>query len=230
MENQENVPLAPVFQVPFSPPIDNPNKTAEWAQVLEIDFDIKGRHLWFYFSRRSKFIPISGQSDLDRLINNVCNISYKWDYNVASYPKINCASPLSLMNDQNCYVIYKLSDRNWQFVRIGRPITVGKLGMDKKAYFNGKRVFASASDSDPGTEFDADPATARDGSKVAYFIADAREAGRNEPNNHYDHAINLHVDLIFEAQPPLPTSTSVARYYMPLVIDPDIRYPGGSQP
>jgi hypothetical protein len=115
-------------------------------------------------------------------------------------------------------------------VRIGRPITVGTKGSSKQAYFNGKRVFTSATDSDRGTDFDAHPSTARDGSKVAYFIADAHEAGKDEPNNHYDHAINLHVDLIFEAQPPLPTSTSVARYYMPLVIDPDIRYPGGSQP
>jgi hypothetical protein len=134
------------------------------------------------------------------------------------------------MNDRTSYIIYKLSDRNWQFVRVGRPITVGAKGMNKKAYFNGVRVFKGAADKDSGTDFNANPPQPRDGSKIAYFIADATEAGKNEPNNHYDHAINLHVDLIFEAKPPLPTTPPTPRYFMPLVIDPDIRYPGGSQP
>jgi hypothetical protein len=87
MEHKENAGLAPIFGIPFSPPIDNPNKTAGWAQVLEIDFDIKSQGLWFYFSRRSKFIDVSGQYNINNLINDVCNIAYKWDYNAPSYPK-----------------------------------------------------------------------------------------------------------------------------------------------
>ncbi len=67
---------------------------------------------------------------------------------------------------------------------------------------------ASGNSSDFGDE----DAALRDRCKIAFLAAKGKAAT-------YDHAINLHVDLVFDRVKPR---------LMPLMIDPDVRYPGGS--
>jgi hypothetical protein len=52
---------------------------------------------------------------------------------------------------------------------------------------------------------------------VAYFLSDGQKAKGSKTS--YIHPINIHVDLVYEG---------LATDYMPLIIDPDIRHPGGS--
>lgn len=213
-----------VFTVPFQRPLPLRSSTRPlYAIIREVDYRREGTddELWFYYSRWSDNVDVPSVNRLEELINDVADRDYRWDHQSPSYPDPTkpFTSLLSLKNTQVSYVIFKLSDKPWQFCGRGRPITVGRKGMQKEAYFEGHRVFSGWNEKDTGTPFD-DPDPPKNGSKVAYFIADAEKAGRNEPRNEYSHPMNLHVDL--------RQTVNGDKYYMPIIIDPDVRYPGGS--
>lgn len=187
--------------------------------VREIDFEIRENELWFFFSKWSLDKDLNTTTNsaslaaLEAVIDDIIEGGYKFDYEKPSIPKPKYSSPLSLMNGRSSWIVYVLSNKNWQYVRRGRPITMGASVPGGK-YLNARRVPGSGfADRNPGTAFDSPPPWI-DGHKVAYFMA-------NGQASNYSDSINLHVDLVYDGP---------KKRYLPIMIDPDIRWPGGSQP
>lgn len=119
-------------------------------------------------------------------------------------------SPLDLNCQENCYIVFKLaSDWNWQFDPDGNAFTTK---VQESKYFNlvharyvGGKVVKTGPGEAPG-----------EGCKLLYLRA------RGETNQ-YDDGFNLVVELNLD-----PTPTGDKRRTK-LVIDPDIRNPGGSE-
>ncbi|HEV2818528.1 MAG TPA: nucleotide synthetase [Allosphingosinicella sp.] len=179
------------------------------ATVREIDFEISedGKELDFFFSRADFSVPIS--VDLNTLLRDIRDNAFGYGNNAQKEPRDPFESRLSLGNKKYVYVIYRLSDnKRWQFCRDFAPITLGKKAADSGRYFEARRF-----DKDGVARKIKDGTPAKDESIVAYFIADNENSG-----NYNGHSINLHVDLLYQG----------TRRRLPITIDPDIRYPGGS--
>ncbi|HWT13731.1 MAG TPA: nucleotide synthetase [Allosphingosinicella sp.] len=213
--------LSPFTQPSYPTGVFSGEDRPEYAVVREIDYKeqtLPGsggvKELTFYFSRHSKNVKLADdpyKGDFRKLLLEVCtNAPGKGE----SKPGKPFNSPLSLLNDKLIYVIYRLSeDKNWQFSREGPPITVGQAAHDLGTYYDAFRVDKGGY-ADRGT----DPKFVRDGCRVAHFIADGAKIV--EQAGCYSHPINLHVDLIW--------TEGGREHYMPIIIDPDVRYPGGS--
>jgi len=205
----------PYYQIP-----PHTGKRPSWAIVREIDFEVRHNELWFYFSKGSKNIQVGNEAAFGKLIDRILDDGLDW-LDVGT-PEPPYASPLSLQNKRFSYIVYVLSSRNWQFGRHGLPITAGKNAQptvpnptpDQFFYTDAYRVGESFTDKDMGTPFEQEGAEPKDNCKIAYVIAKGDKAGAV-----YSHALNLHVDLIYEGK---------KRRFIPLMIDPDVRYPGGS--
>lgn len=220
----QNEPSRLIVTIPFEevPEESTTVGTPTLATVREVDFatDSAG-NLNFFYSRGSNDVDLARYNGIGGLADAL--IGENFDYDIDREPPLQDPptsdryfSRLSLRNGELRYVVYALSDRNWQFARLGRPITIGTTAVESAVYLRARRVWATGADGyDEGTEFDADESLARNGSRVAYMIADGAAARqKQEP---YSHRINLHVDLKFSGP-----------RFIPLMVDPDIRFPGGS--
>jgi hypothetical protein len=200
----------------------------KWAIVMEIDFkehvNTDGvKELLFYFSRYNDVVNLEAYGGIERLINDVSRPGFTFTHDEPIYPDpvLPHSSPLSLRNEQRSYVIYRLSAKNWQFGRRGYPITVGTADDDKDYCFDAFKVPSSGyADRNPGFAFTSMTETPLDNCKVAFFISDGEHALHVGGENEYSHAINLHVDLVYK---------SPARR-IPIMVDPDVRFPGGAHP
>jgi hypothetical protein len=182
------------------------------AIVRKLDYAIwqgpNGDELVFYYSDYAPNKRIRSKQEFLALLTSVSTSDADF-VGLPSLPQGSYDSPLTLdSKGVLTYVILKLSDRYWQFARTGRPITIGARGDGARAYYNATRVDAH------GTP-DPTPNTDKDDHKVAYFIVDGRQIPAPYP---YPHPFNLHVDLRFTG----------GSGRLPIVIDPDIRHPGGS--
>lgn len=197
----------PLYEVPDYP--STTTRRPSRATVREIDFKISsdGKELEFFFSRADFSVPVN--HDLDNLLLDIQNDAFGYGNNADKEPREPFESRLSLGNKRYAYVIYRLSqNKNWQFCRDFAPITLGRKAYNSKRYFEARRY-----DRDGSISKVEDGEPAADNSIVAYFIADNENYG-----NYLGHSINLHVDLLYRG----------TRRRLPIVIDPDIRYPGGS--
>jgi hypothetical protein len=211
------IPVVPFTEVPEKPlaPI------ARYATVREIEFAPDGDRLRMYFSKWSNEVDLNPYGGIQGLIDAIFSTSqpYRFQHETESVPDSPYLSGLSLRNGSLRYIVYVLSAKQWQVCRIGRPVTLGKKAADSGVYYNARRSWAPGpGGTDNGTSFEADENQGRDGCKVLYFLANGTAAlAQSQPPNEYEHRINLHVDLIQDAQ-----------HRIPIIIDPDIRFPGGS--
>lgn len=127
-------------------------------------------------------------------------------------PKGEYKTPLSLHNKTYSYVIIKLKSKNWQFSGAGHPFSIETSQWDKGTYYEARKVYQGVKQPKGSTQ---------NGCMIAYFIADGAKARLNAPNGEYSHGFNFHLDFIYQDSNHQPS-------YMPIIIDPDIRYPGGS--
>jgi hypothetical protein len=186
------------------------------ATLREVSFAESNGHLRFFFSKWSNDFNI-GSNGISELCARILNGDDVW-VNETEPPLVEpYDSPMSLQVEELRYVVYVLAPGNWQFASRGYPLTMGTKGAGKDTYYDAHRVWGqNPADADQGTPFDDDNVTPRDGCKIAYMIADGLGSRSGEPNGKYVHRLNLHVDLLFGSK------------RMPIMIDPDIRYPGGS--
>ena len=121
-------------------------------------------------------------------------------------------TPLSLQNKAHAYVILRLTGKNWQFSYDKAPFSIGPEGAAiPEAYFHARKVDAQGAI--------VDPATPTKDCRIAFFVSDGPKAiGGLE---RYSHAFNLHLDLKYK-------NSENQDSFMPIIVDPDIRYPGGS--
>lgn len=187
-----------------------------WAIIREIDLRIDqtvaGREFVFFYSQFKRIMQVAppGQpGDFNSILRAVCAPGYVFDGG-PSVPVPPYSTLLSLSNhDLLTYVIFKLAPGTWQFAREGRSIKMGDAGHASGAYHDANRVDRTGTP-DPGN-----PGNIKDGCKVAYFIANGPKA---TAHGSYPHGFNLYVDL------PVTNAPTA----MPLIMDPDVRYPGGS--
>lgn len=190
------------------------------AIVREVDFEVSAdkNTLRFFYPRFNIETTVTPQT-LKTVLQNVYSSSYGWQQ-VSNRPKRPFKSALSLENNEFVYLIFRLKEeRKWQFSRVGWPITVGSVA--RGYFFEALRVDSSGS-RDRGD----DKELVRDGCKLAYVIAAGKEAFEQE--DVFCHPINLHIDLITDE---LYDGGGTTRQpcYLPIIVDPDIRYPGGGQ-
>lgn len=192
----------------------------QFATVREVDFMIDGNNkLKFYFSRGIN-VDLSTNPIRNVLINLCTTGNILPIPNAMGLDRLNPRTEpiLALKHEYLGYVIYKISAKNWQFGRVGVPITVSDSAKEMDCFFQCRRVFYENSQltGDKG----GTPGHEKNGCKVAYLIVDGAKA-RDPTTDSYDAGINLNVELVSDETPPR---------YTPFVIDPDIRYPGGSAP
>jgi hypothetical protein len=184
------------------------------ATVREIDCEVVNNRIYFFFSRGTYLVDLKSYvGGLPGLLGDVRTGKFIYTDDTSNRPDPP-ETPLSLNNRRFSYVIYKLSSKNWQFCRDHPPVSIGELGKAAGVYFNARRIDENGKEE----RVDIDrrlPVT--DNCMVAHFIADGFKA--TGFTGSYTHALNLHVDLIYEER---------ERAYIPLVIDPDVRNPGGS--
>lgn len=182
------------------------------ATIREVDITVAAGKIDAKFVKANYEVDLGDAGGLGEVLRKVANGSISMPDSAA--PKPPYETPLSLNNEKYCYVILKLSGKNWQFSREGAPFSVGIDGWIADVYRRARRVDAQ------GTV--VDPTAIQDGCKVAYLIADGQTASGGTPRD-YRHPFNLHVDLIYQDSATNPS-------HMPIIIDPDIRWPGGSGP
>lgn len=185
--------------------------------VRRIDLKIAGSDLRIFFSKSRRINLNDYDDDFTTILTKLCRNTFRFN---SRPPKLERPydSDLSLNNDSLSLIVYQLSSKNFQFGSRGWPITVADKGYGKKAYFDAKRVFFRQGKiySDNGDS--GDPVI--DGCKVAFFIADHMKANTEFTGNYSD-AINFHIEFYYD-------DDDKNRRYIPIIIDPDIRYPGGS--
>jgi hypothetical protein len=207
-----------IQQLPIKELDEGPDHYPTVATVREVDVEASGKWVSFFFSRANHFINLATYTGgFDQLLKDVQRPDFDFPDDASNRPDPPL-TPLSLNNQGLTYVIYKLSDKNWQFCRNHPPFSIGPKLTGKKIYCEARRLTPWGTKErviqNPTTE-EWSPVT--DDCAVAYFIADGRKALGT--TGVYTHAINIHVDLVFPGQVPA---------YTPLIIDPDVRHPGGS--
>lgn len=113
-------------------------------------------------------------------------------------------NPLDINAQQECYIIIELtSDFDWQFSRDGDGITLKDNFSNR--FVDLTHVFKDGSVIKGGSQM-------KPGCRMVYFAVIDPPKG--------EHPFNMHVDLLY------PAMTPEAR--LPIVIDPDIKHPGGT--
>lgn len=179
------------------------------ATVREIDIKINANKIETEYSRANYTVDINNFGGLGAVLQRVANNTLSLPDNPR--PKAPYKSQLSLQNKTYCYVILKLTGKNWQFSRDRDPFSIGLSSTDPEVYFEPRKVDAQGGIVPRGE--------VRDECRIAYFIADGATA--YDDATAYEDPFNLHLDLIDEDSHGQPSP-------VPIIIDPDVRFPGGS--
>ncbi len=132
---------------------------------------------------------------------------------------------MSLNVKEISVIIFRLSDDiDWQFSYDRSPISLSEESMKTTTYDQDgspkEFFFGNAHRILENGTVDLDPKT--DNCNVACLICDG--AGLTRPSGSYKLSINLHVDLLDRDR----GGNIIGR--LPIVIDPDVKNPGGSEP
>ncbi|CAN5402849.1 hypothetical protein BH10PSE14_BH10PSE14_39490 [soil metagenome] len=202
--------LGDCAEFPGSPAIGNAPKE---LVVFELDFGCDGNGSFhIFFSRCWGPSIIKDEKDFKQQLLEIVN---------NKMPKLNKITkkdpkdpPLSLRADKNRYIIYKLTDKNWQFTQAGFPFKIATDINNKGIYYEARRVTPQGD-----IQIKGDQNTVGDLSRIAYFISNGYEMVHNPGSRpKYPHGLNIIVDFYDE----------VSGTAMPIMIDPDIRFPGGT--
>lgn len=205
----------PAFKIPdFAA---GETRRPRYATIREIDIKPAGQNLKLEYSRANYDVDLLDYpGGLGEVLELVRTDGIEYPHLGAPNPAKKFATELSLHNERFVYVIFKLSGRNWQFAHSRPPAAIGIQGWIADLYREARRV-----DSSGNIDSGQDPNVKRAGCKVAYFVADGEAASSPRPARDYIHPFNFHVDLITK-------DSDNQAAYIPITIDPDIRFPGGS--
>jgi hypothetical protein len=115
--------------------------------------------------------------------------------------------------DVNCsaktlFVFYLSDQRDWRFTRGAKAITLGKFDSEgERDNYYGLRHVLNDSIGTPDSPPDGN-------CKIVYFTA-------KKTSERFAHPFNINVELVFKNDIEGPNT-------LPIVIDPDVRFPGGS--
>lgn len=124
---------------------------------------------------------------------------------------------MSLRNKEKIYLLVKLSENpSWRFTADGAPLSADK-------YLQGAGVFSDSFAFDPSGNVITTPSSGVT-CKHAYTIIDCDKAKETMGSDDFEARYNLHVDLVEN-----PTDLANSPY-IPVILDPDVRWPGGDGP
>ncbi|MES2441749.1 MAG: nucleotide synthetase [Pseudomonadota bacterium] len=186
---------------------DMPLPPAEPTEMVvrEIDFEIDGKQLIFRTINAWKLFNVNRQI-FDTVIKQVAAGDVSALTSVGTHSVDPCPSSLSISSKVPRYLVFMLSStKNWQFAQTGPAITVTQ-GTAAVNYFEGFRV-----DPNGVPTLNGPGGSGLDYCRVAYLV-NVRTGGLR-----FSHPFNLNVDLFNDREDQIT----------PIMIDPDIRYPGG---
>lgn len=192
-----------------------PSADPQYVIFREISVRLDGDGLQFYFRDRGPTsLPPGGITKfVDDLVDEP--IGYTRPPLVDTPPKK--ASPLDLNVQRRTYVVFRLDRKlNWQFDPVQTAISHKKRGEGDR--YGGLVHVMDNKSKRPGST------PPGDGCHLIYFISDplAKHTGA-EPDEAYKHGMNLYVEF-----DQVPSHAGGDRRILPVILDPDIRNPGGS--
>lgn len=188
--------------------------------VRDLDFNIQTNasgieELDFFYSQAYDPININGKVDFDKILPNIANRTYALKSRRSEFidDKSKNISSMSLNNKFNRYIVFRLSNKNWQFASTYVPFM-----MEKRLENSG--IFYQAGVVDPGGLANSGLGTVSPvyNRKTAYFVSLGAAGNANQVNYPYPHSFNMNVEL----------TRGNNSYIIPVIVDPDIRYPGGN--
>lgn len=129
---------------------------------------------------------------------------------------VSIKSDLSLYSEELSFVVFNLTggkDKNWAFARVESPITV----QAELPQGTGEIAFEARRVDDDGEI--CRPDAEKSGCEIAYFVVDGANLPPSQTSDGYELNFNLHIEILGK------NST-----YIPVIIDPDVRHPGGNKP
>jgi hypothetical protein len=155
--------------------------------------------------------PCPDFNAIQAMVASITNNGYNAQPLSAPYQR-----PMDLsLRAPTCF-IFRLSDNwSWRFSYKAKGATLGKnVGTDIQNYYNLRHVL------DDGSQ-QADPFPHNRFCRLIYFIARPIAGVPNDPSKVFNHSFNLNIEMVYPDHLGLPNT-------IPIVIDPDVRYPGGS--
>lgn len=199
------------------PPVEVP-PTASTSLPLrlsarELDIDVKSGIMEIKYTKTSDIIPISNRAKFNDNLKIIAQNNYVFDNQDGCYID-PFKSQLSIGNYQlyTIYVIKLKKDKKIQFSNIG-PVISTRQEFEK--YFSEPRKF-----DENGNIYT--PSTQKNDCHGIYFFMDGLLAS-TEFGGNFSVPFNLHIDYISK-------DSGNTNSYVPIIIDPEIRYPGGSGP
>jgi hypothetical protein len=203
------------------PPAENSWPQPSWAYMLEVSLDVSSGSFEFKYKRMwKKRLTAGGDAAkhaqfLAWIVSEVANPSPPNNWNQFDTRKnIRKPSKMSFNCDKLIYLVIKLAPNlNWRFTADAPPIS-----MD--SFWQGKDVFFKATNLNALGVPVKSPAK-NNAYKYAYVIIDCPKGapGVGDIPGAIEARFNLHVDLMEGPDDDDP--------YVPIIIDPDVRNPGG---
>jgi hypothetical protein len=198
-----SLPIAPrTSSLNEKPILDNPSfPPPQRLIVRQIDLDLGGGEFNLVFREPDKSHPVAS---LPGVLQKIQNSQYQNQLPVPEYHR-----PLDLnIVEPSLVVIFLSYGWKWRYSHQRFGITLGE-NVDQSYYANLRHVLGRVTSPNPFGHLDGM-------CRIAHFLA-RPEAGT------FAHSINFNVELVHEDVFGDPPNTT------PIVIDPDIRNPGGSQ-
>lgn len=174
--------------------------------IREISFLMDSEGLQFLYRDASPASPLPG-SNIDTVIDHLATGRPLPILDMGDAAAGFDGTPLDLgVTGEPTYIVFKLDPRlNWRFS--DRDAAISHKNADDAGYYGGLRHVRPN-----GTHSERPVADCR----IVFLVA-------MPPSGEYKHGFNFHVDLIQK-----PHLDHTKERILPLIIDPDIRFPGGS--
>jgi hypothetical protein len=120
--------------------------------------------------------------------------------------------PFNRPLDLNCgdathFILFLSNQRRWRFSRTAKAVTLGNFDEEERKNYLSLRHVVDDNAGTPAPDLNRD-------CKIVHFIA-------RKTSDDFHHPFNLNIELVYTADPSGPNT-------IPIVIDPDVRNPGGS--
>jgi hypothetical protein len=194
-----------------------PDDKPKVGLLCEVDFELSPKapkRLRFYYSRMQS-IALGSQTIEEKVAEIATGTLPKPFKKPRGGPRL---SSMSLNNRQNAYLIFMLNaDKDWQYARGAPCFTLSDKEGLEKYYMN--PIAVDAAGNPIKVDEKGKPLENSNKATVAYFVAVGDKANSEHPSN--EDGFNIHVDLNEE-------SATTARF-VPIIVDPDVGHPGGSE-
>jgi hypothetical protein len=199
---QIHIPEVPVNQVPVP------------VRIIVREIDIIGGPLApgpIGYVNPDQAHQCTSLADVQTMVDTIRINAYNPQIPSAPYPR-----PMDLsLRAPTCFIFRLSRNWNWRFSQKARGATLGKnVGTDILNYCNLRHVLGN------GTE-QPDPFPHNEVCRLIYFFAKPIPGAMGGPPATFNHSFNLNIEIVY------PDDGGVANT-IPILIDPDVRYPGGS--